>query len=307
MQVSVAYLAVLLIWSTTPLGIVWSSESINPTMAVLLRMIIAVVLGSMIVFIRNIELPWHRKAIRLYSFSALGIFGGMSFSYLAAGYLSSGILSLVFGLAPVFSAILARRILAEPKISTLRKVSMLLSFAGLGVVCSDSFSLTGDSMYGLVYVLIAVFLFSLSGVLVKSISLAIHPMATTVGALTVSLPFFIINWLLLDGSVDISEWQTRSIWATIYLGVFGSLIGFFAYFFVLQRLTASTVALITLVTPVIALTLGAVLNDEVIHSKLVFGALLVILGLAIYHWGDVIIGKYQQKLTLFKSNANNSN
>jgi len=220
--------------------------------------------------------------------------------------LSSGILSLVFGLAPVFSAILARRILAEPKISTLRKLSMLLSFAGLGLVCADNFSLSGDSIYGFVFVLIAVFLFSLSGVLVKSVSLSIHPMATTVGALTLSLPLFILNWLLLDGSIDASQWQLRSIWATIYLGVFGSLIGFFAYFFVLQRLTASTVALITLVTPIIALTLGALLNDEVIHSKLVFGALLVILGIAIYHWGDVVIRKYQQRLTLLKSNVNNS-
>lgn len=294
MQVSVAYLAVLLIWSTTPLGIVWSSESINPTMAVLLRMLIAVVLGSMIIFIRKIELPWHKKAMRLYAFSALGIFGGMSFSYLAAGYLSSGILSLTFGLAPAFSAILARRILAEPKISTMKKLSMLLSFIGLGFVCADNFSLSGDSIYGFGFVLVAVFLFSLSGVLVKSVSLAIHPMATTVGALTVSLPLFIANWLLLDGSIDASQWQLRSIWATIYLGIFGSLIGFFAYFFVLQRLTASTVALITLVTPVIALTLGALLNDEVIHRQLVFGALLVILGLALYHWGEVITRKYKQ-------------
>ena len=305
MQVSVAYLAVLLIWSTTPLGIVWSSESISPTMAVLLRMLIAVVLGAMIVFIRNIELPWHKQAIRLYSFSALGIFGGMSFSYLAAGYLSSGILSLVFGLAPVISAILARRILAEPKISLLRKISMLVSFIGLGLVCADNFSLSGDSIYGLVYILIAVFLFSLSGVLVKSVSLAIHPMATTVGALTLALPLFIINWLLLDGSIDTSQWQLRSVWATIYLGVFGSLIGFFAYFFILQRLTASTVALITLVTPIIALTLGALLNDEVINSKLIFGAMLVMLGLAIYHWGEVLINKFQRRLFVIRENANN--
>lgn len=306
MQVSVAYLAVLLIWSTTPLGIVWSSESINPTMAVLLRMVIAVVLGSLIILMSKIELPWHKQAIKLYSFSALGIFGGMSFSYLAAGYLSSGILSLVFGLAPVFSAILARRILDEPKISTLRKLSMLVSFIGLGFVCANNFSLSGDSIYGLLFVLIAVFLFSLSGVLVKSISLAIHPMATTVGALTVSIPLFIVNWLLLDGSIDTSQWELRSIWATIYLGVFGSLIGFFAYFFVLQRLTASTVALITLITPVIALTLGAILNDEIIHSKLVIGASLVILGLAIYHWGDVITSKFQHKPLLLKSNINKS-
>ncbi|MEY8214144.1 MAG: DMT family transporter [Colwellia sp.] len=291
MQVPVAYLAVLLIWSTTPLGIIWSSESINPTMAVLLRMLIAVVLGSAIIFFRKIELPWNMQAIRLYSYSALGIFGGMSFSYLAAEYLTSGVLSLVFGLAPMFSAILARRILAEPKTSLLKKIAMLLSFAGLAFVCADNLSLDGDSIYGLAYILIAVFLFSLSGVLVKSISLAIHPMATTVGSLLLALPLFLINWLLLDGSLDISQWQLRSIWATIYLGVFGSLIGFFAYFFILQRLTASTVALITLITPIIALTLGANLNNEIINSKLIFGALLVILGLSIYYWGENVCKK----------------
>jgi len=295
MQVSIAYMIVLLIWSTTPLAIVWSSESINPTMAVLLRMLIAVVLGGIIIALSKIEFPWHPKAVRLYAFSALGIFGGMSFSYLAAGYLSSGVLSLVFGLAPAFSAILARRILAEPKISMLRKLSMALSFTGLGFVCANNLSLNTDSIYGFVFVLIAVFLFSLSSVLVKSVSLAIHPMATTVGALTLSIPLFLINWLILDGSLDTTQWELRSIWATLYLGIFGSLIGFVAYFFVLQRLTASTVALITLITPVIALSLGAMLNNEMIHSQLIWGALLVISGLAIYHWGEVLVAKYQQK------------
>jgi len=301
MQVSIAYLAVLLIWSTTPLGIVWSSETINPTMAVLLRMAIAAAIGSLIIIITKIELPWHKKAIRLYCFSALGIFGGMSFSYLAAGYLSSGILSLSFGLAPVFSAIFARRILAEPKISSVRKLSMLLSFIGLALVCADKLSLNGDSIYGLFFILIAVFLFSLSGVLVKSISLAIHPLATTVGALTVSLPFFIINWLLLDGSLETSNWEHKSVWATIYLGIFGSLIGFFSYFFVLQRLSASTVALITLVTPVIALTLGVMFNDEVINNKIILGAFLVILGLAVYHWGELLM----KKLIVIRANKEN--
>lgn len=298
MQVSVAYLAVLLIWSTTPLGIVWSSESINPTMAVLLRMLIAVMLGSLIIYIKKISLPWHKQALRLYSYSALGIFGGMLFSYLAAGYLSSGVLSLVFGLSPVLSAIFAQRILSEPKIIPSKKVAMMVSFIGLAIVCSDSFSLQGDGIYGLIFVFIAVTLFSLSGVLVKSISLAIHPMATTVGALSIATPLFFIAWLLLDGTADVNQWQVKSIWATLYLGVFGSLIGFFAYFYVLQRLTASTVALITLITPVIALTLGSVLNNEVLNNKILFGALLVITGLALYHWGELLMAKVMKKVSV---------
>ena len=169
MSVSIAYLAVLLIWSTTPLGIVWSSESISPSLAVLLRMLIALVLGALLIKANRINLPWHRQAIKLYTYSASGIFGGMLCSYLAAQYLSSGIISLVFGLSPVISAVLAKKILAEPSISNIRKFSMVISLVGLAVVCSDNFTLAHDGIYGIIFILLAVFFFSLSGVLVKSV------------------------------------------------------------------------------------------------------------------------------------------
>lgn len=286
MSVSAAYLAVILIWSTTPLGIVWSSESINPTMAVLLRMLIAVSLGAMIIKSRHIELPWHKQALQVYSYSALGIYGGMLFSYMAARYLSSGVMSLVFGLSPVISTLLAQKISNEPKLSKTRVFSMLISLTGLAIVCADSFTLNKNSEYGLIFILLAVFFFSLSAVLVKSVHLAINPMATTVGSLTVSVPLFFISWIVLDGSLDIDQWQVRSIWATVYLGVFGSLIGFYAYFYVLQKLTASTVTLVTLITPVIALSLGAFLNNESISLSLMFGAFFVLFGLSLYHFGE---------------------
>lgn len=288
MSVSIAYLAVLLIWSTTPLGIVWSSESISPSLAVLLRMLIALVLGALVIKARNIQFPWHKQALTLYTYSALGIFGGMLCSYLAARYLSSGIISLVFGLSPVISALLAKKILAEPKISGIRKISMLISLIGLAIVCSDNFNMAQDGIYGVVFILFAVFFFSLSGVLVKSVSIAIHPLATTVGALTVATPMFLGSWLLLDGTLPIDTWQARSIWATLYLGIFGSLIGFYAYFTVLQKLSASNVTLITLITPVIALSLGATLNGEVINDKLILGAFMVLLGLSFYHFGHLL-------------------
>ena len=285
MSVSIAYLAVLLIWSTTPLGIVWSSESISPSLAVLLRMLIAVLLGIIVITVRRINFPWHRKALTLYTYSAVGIFGGMLCSYLAAMYLSSGIISLVFGFSPVISAVLAKLILDEPKISHIRKVSMGISLVGLAIVCSDNFNLADGGFYGVIFILMAVFFFSLSGVLVKSVTLAIHPLATTVGALSVATPMFLISWLLIDGNLNIELWQAKSLWATLYLGVFGSLIGFYAYFTVLQKLSASNVTLITLITPVIALSLGAFLNDETLSDKLIVGAFLVLLGLTLYHFG----------------------
>lgn len=284
MPISVAYLAVVIIWSTTPLGIVWSSESVNPTLAVLMRMLIALLPGLIILKLAKIQLPWSLAAKKIYAYSSVGIFGGMLFSYLAAAYLSSGLMSLIFGLSPILSGLLAQKILSEDSFSTAKKLALTVAVTGLFVVCFDSISLNQHSLIGLFYILLAVFFFSISGVLVKSVAIDIHPLATTVGALCFSVPLFGIVWLIFDGSLPYQEWQMRSIWAIVYLGIFGSLVGFLAYFFILQKLRPSTVALITMLTPIFALYLGAVLNNELVSLNLVFGALLVMTGLAIYQW-----------------------
>jgi drug/metabolite transporter (DMT)-like permease len=78
------------------------------------------------------------------------------------------------------------------------------------------------------------------------------------------------------------QWQIGSIWAILYLGIFCSLVGFLAFFFILQILRVSTIALITMMTAVFALYLGARLNNERVILSLVFGALLVMCGLARY-------------------------
>ncbi|NQZ23152.1 MAG: DMT family transporter [Colwellia sp.] len=292
MSVPIAYLAVIIIWSTTPLGIVWSSETIHPTLAVLLRMMIAVLPGLLLLKAFKIEFPWHKQALRLYSFSSIGVFGGMLFSYIAAGYISSGLMSLIFGLSPILSGVLSKRILAEASLSLAKKLALAVAISGLAIVCYDNISLAEDAYIGMISVLIAVSFFSLSGVLVKSVEVAINPMATTVGTLLFSIPLFIIVWLIFDGTVPYETWSNKSIFSVIYLGVVGSLVGFIAYFYVLQRLKASTVALITMITPVVAISLGAILNNEVINTNLVIGALAIITGLAIYQWGDTVKKHY---------------
>ncbi|WP_448566176.1 DMT family transporter [Thalassotalea ganghwensis] len=286
MSVPIAYLAVVLIWSTTPLGIVWSSETVSPTLAVLARMVIALIPGWLILKSYRIEFPWHREAMKLYCFSGLGIFGGMLLSYFAARYISSGLMSLIFGISPLLSGILSKYILKEPALSGARKLSLVVALSGLACVCYDKISLSSDAYIGLVLVLLAVVFFSLSGVLVKSVTIKVNPMATTVGALCITIPLFFITWLTVDGTLPYQQWQAKSLWSILYLGVIGSLIGFIAYFYVLQRLTASTVALITMMTPVLAMTLGAVLNNETISTNIFIGAIFIVSGLGIYQWGE---------------------
>jgi len=76
----------------------------------------------------------------------------------------------------------------------------------------------------------------------------------------------------------------RAAGAIVYLGVFGSVIGFALYYYVIKHLETSKVALITLITPVIALLLGHWLNGEIIGLRLWIGTALILLGLGVHEW-----------------------
>ncbi|GAB0154216.1 DMT family transporter [Marinobacterium sp. BA1] len=284
-SVPIAYLAVVLIWSTTPLTIAWSSESVDPVMAGWVRMLIASLLGLGLLRLLRIPLPLHREAQTTYACASLGVFGAMCCTYIASRYVPSGLISIMFGLAPILSAILGQWILKEPALRAYRWIACTLAFAGLGVIFTNELALGGDSLPGLLLLFLAVLLFSLSAVLVKRTGTQTHPLAHTVGALLWSLPGFGLTWWLLGGEPLVIDPDSRSFWAILYLAVFGSLVGFVSYFHVLRHLPPSTVALVTLITPIFALLLGHLLNDEPLTASLWQGCLLVVAGLALFFWG----------------------
>ncbi|KTF13422.1 DMT family transporter [Pseudoalteromonas sp. H105] len=286
MNVKVSYFLMVLIWSTTPLGIVFSSETVEPTLAVLLRMSIGLVLAAFVVAIANVRIPWHSRACCLYAYSSMGIYGGMLLSYMAAKTVPSGLISLIFGLAPILSGLLAQRLLNEPKFSLIKSLALLCALFGLYLVSKEHIQGSLAHMQGFVYVALAVCFFSLSGVMIKRIRIAIHPMATTFGSLIFVTPLFFVTWWLFGGQLDTQAWSVKSIWSIVYLGVFGSLVGALAYFHVLQKLTASTVALTTLITPSFAIGLGAWLNNEPISMQLGLGAGIILISLAIFQFGE---------------------
>ncbi|MGS0536171.1 DMT family transporter [Pseudoalteromonas sp. SaAl2] len=286
MNVKVSYLFMVLIWSTTPLGIVFSSETVAPTLAVLMRMLIGLVLAAFVVSIANVRIPWHRRACFLYVYSSIGIYGGMLLSYMAAKTVPSGLISLTFGLAPILSGLLAQRLLNEPKFSAIKLIALAFALIGLYLVSQRHIQGSLMQMQGLLFVFLAVCFFSLSGVMIKRVKIAIHPMATTFGALIFVTPLFFITWWLLDGELNSALWSAKSLWSIVYLGVFGSLIGALAYFHVLQKLAASTVALTTLITPSFAIALGAWLNNEPVDLQLIMGAVIILVSLAVFQFGE---------------------
>jgi drug/metabolite transporter (DMT)-like permease len=124
---------------------------------------------------------------------------------------------------------------------------------------------------------------------VKRIGASIPALETTTGALLIAVPLFLLEWGALDGRLP-GHLDPRTAWSIVYLAVVGSALGFILYFYVLHRMEASRVALITLITPVIALFLGQEINGEEIGLHALVGTAVILTGLAFYEWGDRWIG-----------------
>lgn len=287
MPLALAYTIVILIWSTTPLAIRWSSIGGGFTFAVMARMLIGLALSLALVAVWRIGLPLHARARRSYLAGGLGTFGAMLCTYWGAQYIHSGLISVLFGLTPLMTGVLATLWLGEKALQPGKVAGLLLGIAGLALIFATGDQAgSGKALPGLVALLIAVLIYSASLVWVKRIGDDSPPLATTAGTLLVAMPLFAFAWLLADGAPPAAV-PAQAWFAIAYLGVFGSVLGFALYYYLIKHMEAGKVALITLITPVLALLMGNMLNNEVIEARVWLGAALISLGLAIHQWRTI--------------------
>ena len=290
MSIPLAFIGTILIWSTTPLAIKWSSDGPSFIFAVTARMVIGTLGCLLLLWIVRGKLHWHKQAVQTYLAAGLGIYGAMSCVYWGAQYIPSGLVSVIFGLTPLITGLMAIYWLGEQALSLLRVVGLASALLGLSLIFGDGFNAGYQAVLGMFAIFISVVLHSLSTVWVKRIGAGLPVMTVTSGGLVVALPMYLLSWGLLDGQLPTSV-PDKAMASIVYLGLFGSVMGFILFFYVLKHVEASRVGLIPLVTPVSALMVGAVLNGEEIPSVVWTGTGLILLGMATYQWGDMLFRK----------------
>jgi len=285
MSLPAAFVAVVLIWSTTPLAIKWSALGAGFGFAVLSRMAIGVVLCALLLAALRIRMPWHRGARLTYVVGGLSLFGAMTLTYWASQYISSGLISVLFGLSPLITGLGAAYWLKEDALRPHKLAGMVLGLAGLAAIFHHNIALGPHALAGIVGLLGAVMVQSIGLVWIKRLADHSSPVAINLGTLAFSLPFFAATWWLSDGQLP-TAMPERAAAAIVYLGVFGSLVGFVLYYYMIKHMEAGRVALITLITPLMALLLGHALNDEAVPLNVWLGAAGIMLGLSLHQWGD---------------------
>ncbi|MFA5531064.1 MAG: DMT family transporter [Thiohalomonadaceae bacterium] len=284
MSVPAAYLGVILIWATTPLAIKWSAMDAGFIFGVTARMIIGAAFCFAMLRLLRVEFPWRRNAVQAYAAAALGVFGSMMCTYWGAQFIPSGLISVLFGVTPFATGIMATLWLGERFPSPARLAGIGLGMLGLCLVFGAGLRIEGYAWRGIAAVFIAALLHSASAVWIKRTGAQLHPIALNAGALAIAVPLYFVTWLVSGQPVP-EALSMRATGAIVYLGVLGTALGFVLYFYVLKHLPAGVIALITLVSPVLALFIGRWLNDEAVDPLVWAGTACILTGLLIYQFG----------------------
>ncbi len=283
LSITLPYLAIIVLWSTTPLGMKWSTEGIDYMLGVSGRMVIGLLLCTLALAAFRRPLPVDRRSWAAFVVAGLALFIAMSCTYWGARFIPSGWIALVFALNPIITAVLAAYWLQERSLTASRLVGLGLGLAGIALIFADGFRVGQEAVLGLLAVLAAVTAHSTGAVAVKRLNPGHSGLVVTTGALVIAVPLFLSGWALTASGIP-ETIPPRTAGAILYLGVFGSFAGFILYFHLLRQVEASRVALIPLITPVTALFIGHWVNQEPLLPRVLVGAGCIVIGLLIFEW-----------------------
>lgn len=292
MKVASVYLSVVLIWSTTPLFIKLSVDSLDYIQASAMRMWISLVLCFVMMRLLSIPFRLSREAMYRYFVGAVAVSGAMLCVYWSAQTLPSGLVAVVWGLSPLVVSLYSLLLIPKTRLSVLQVLCMLLAVFGLYYIFAQGVSIGSHLVLALLVLLLGVNFHSASSVLLQRLRVFqpeqnMHPLEQTTGALLLSAPVYACMWLWLSGPLPDVISHT-SIMAILYLATLGSVAGFIGYYYLLNKMSASSVALITIITPVLALLLGAYVAQEALHARTWVGASFILVALSLYHYKALI-------------------
>jgi drug/metabolite transporter (DMT)-like permease len=117
----------------------------------------------------------------------------------------------------------------------------------------------------------------------RSLTLPHDPLASTGTQMLAGGGSLLIVGLLIGegGMVRFEDFSTASVTALLYLIVFGSVIAYTAYTWVLQHASVSRVSTYAYVNPLVAIVLGALLLNEQIDVYIVAGAAMIVISVGL--------------------------
>jgi drug/metabolite transporter (DMT)-like permease len=274
-----AFAAVAIFWGTTFLAIRIGVQTMPPFLMAGLRHFIAGFFICSYFLLKGYPLPtWPQFKVFLVNGVLLLVIGNGLVSW-AEIYISSGLAALICALSPL-AIIGANTFMGnKEKITPLVIVGIALCLGAQVLILKNNIADLANPKYvqGIVFLLIAISSWGVGSIYVKQHQTGVHPLY---GASFQMLSAGVI--LLVFGS-SIGEWEhfhpdMNGIWSLVYLVIFGSLIGYGSYMYVLKHMPASIVSTYAYINTIVAVALGWFWLNEPLDEQMWIAVMLTIGG-----------------------------
>ena len=282
-RVLLAFAAIYLIWGSTYLAIRFAIETLPPFLMAGARFLISGVLLYAWSRARGAERParihWKATAI----IGGLLLLGGNGGVVWAEQHVPSGLAALLVATLPVWMVTMewARGGL-RPTAGVI--AGLLLGMGGIGLLVGpgEFAGGAGADTVGAIVLVFASISWAAGSIYSRGVSLPKSPLLTTGMEMLAGGALLVLAGVLTGelGSVDLAAASTKSWLSLLYLILFGSLIGFTAYIWLLKVSTPAKVSTYAYVNPVVAVLLGWAFAGEPLSLRTVIAAGVIIAGVA---------------------------
>jgi drug/metabolite transporter (DMT)-like permease len=199
--------------------------------------------------------------------------------YWSEQYVTSGLAAVLFGVLPLYVALLAALFLPAEPLRARLLVGVGIALVGLVVAFGQSIHLGGEHAA------------------LAATAVVLSPLGSAIGNVAIKKraadPLAMNGWAMVTGGLallvvslatehwDDAHWTLTAVGSIAYLAAFGTGFTFVTLTVLLRELPAVTVSFISMVIPFGALALGALFRDERVTALAVLGALLVVAGIAV--------------------------
>lgn len=266
-------MTVYLVWGSTYLGIYYAGKTIPPLFAASTRFMTAGALMAGVVLLRGGTLRISRTAFRSVVIIGILLPGANAVLFVAERNVPTGLASLIIASVPLWLALL--RLLGGERMPWQVLAGVGVGFAGVAILAQPS----GDAKtWGIALCVLSALMWSTGSFLSARLTMPANPFAATAYEMAAGgLVLFPISLFTVHGLHP----STQSIVGWLYLVTFGSIIGYTAYTWLLANAPLGLVSTYAYVNPVVAITLGVLFLGEALTWRLLIGAAIVVVAVAI--------------------------
>ena len=203
----------------------------------------------------------------------------------AEQFITSGLCAVLQATIPAFGLIFAHFLLSDERLTPLKVAGVSVGLLGVAVIFSGELHLAGrQALWGCAAVIVGAASTSFVNVLIKQRGQGFDPAVLANGQMVFGfLPLLALGWTV-EGAPWRYHWTGQAVFDLFYLALLGSSLAFCLLYWLVRRVEVTRIMLISLVTPVAAVLIGAATLHEKLAGGSLLGGILVMsgMGLVVY-------------------------